>query len=117
MLTINQMKNSNVIGIKADHVVKKEDYKKLDSIVERKANIYGSLRMIVNIGELDGILLSAFWEDLKISVNHPKDFEKVAIVGSNNVKKIIIKTIAPLVNSEIRCFEKKLKAQQWIFNS
>ena len=93
MFIINKMENSNVIGIKADHVVRKEDYKKLDPLIKRKAAIYDNLRMMVDVGELDGILLSAFWEDLKMSVDHASDFEKIAIIGSNNIKKIIIKTM------------------------
>ena len=116
MFKIIKMEKSNVISIWACDVVKKEEYKKLDPVVENKVRNFGKIRMLVNIGKLDGILLSAFWEDLKMSVKFKSNIEKVAIVGSNKVENIITKTIAPLILTEIKTFNKQELAEQWIYN-
>lgn len=114
---MDKMKDSKVISLKVRKVVTKEDYQKLDPIIEQKVRLYGKIRMLIDIGELNGILLSAFWEDLKMSVNHPYDFEKVAIISSNNIEDIINKTIAPLIHSEVKIFDKSQGAKQWILDS
>lgn len=117
MLRINKVDHSNVISIQVNKVIRREDYEKLDPLVEQKARNHGKIRMLINIGELDGVLLSAFWEDLKMSVDHASDFEKVAIVGTHDVERIITKTLAPLVNSEIGIFKRPQRAKNWIFDS
>ncbi|MCB2196728.1 MAG: STAS/SEC14 domain-containing protein [Bacteroidetes bacterium] len=117
MLQIDKMKYSNAIGLAATHVVTREDFHKLDSIVERKSELYGKIRMLIHVGKLNGVLLSAFWEDLKMSVHHPYDFEKVAIISSNRIEEIITKTTSPLVNSKIQVFREPQRARQWILNS
>ncbi|MFP4025482.1 MAG: STAS/SEC14 domain-containing protein [Thiohalospira sp.] len=116
MLKIDEMKNSKVIGIEAKPIVTKDDYQILDPVIERKARLYGKIRMLIDVGELKGVLLSAFWEDLKMSVNHPSDFEKVAIVSSNNIEDIFNKPIAPLIHSEVKIFDKSQRAKQWILD-
>ena len=117
MLRINKVDGSNVIFIKANKIIRKEDYQKLDPLVEQKARNHGKIRMLIDIGELDGVLLSAFWEDLKMSVNHASDFEKVAFVGTHDVERIITKTLAPLVNSEVGIFKRPQSAKKWILDS
>lgn len=117
MLQIDKMKDSNVIGLAARQVVTREDFHKLDSVVEQKSKLYGKIRMLIHVGKLNGILLSAFWEDLKMSVNHPYDFEKVAIISPNKIEKIITKTTSPLVNSQIQIFRESKRARQWILDS
>jgi hypothetical protein len=117
MLQIDKMKDSNVIGLAAKHVVTREDFHKLDSIVEHKSEHFGKIRMLIHVGNLNGVLLSAFWEDLKMSVNHPYDFEKVAFISPNKIEKIIRKTTSPLVNSQIQVFREPQRAKQWILDT
>lgn len=117
MLKIDEMKDSKVIDLEVWQVVKKKDYQKLNPIIERKARLYGKIRMLIDVGDLQGILLSAFWEDLKMSVSHPSDFEKVAIVSSNNTEYITNKPIAPLIHSEVKIFDKSQRAKQWVLDS
>jgi len=117
MLKIDEMKNLKVIGLEAKQVVTKEDYQKLGPIIERKTRKYSKIRMLIDVGDLNGILLAAFWEDLKMSVNHPSDFERVAIISSNNIEDLMNKPIAPLIHSEVKIFDKSQKARQWILDS
>jgi len=116
MLEISKIEESNVIFIRACNVVKRKDYRKLNPIIERKHELFGKIRMIVDAASLDGILLSAFWEDLKFSLNHPSDFVKVAVVCKRKSDCIFNIPKAPLVSSEIKVFEKINNAQQWISN-
>jgi len=116
MFDISKIEESNIIVIKACNVVKKEEYKKLDPVVEKKHELFGKIRMIVDAASLDGILLSAFWEDLKLSLHHPDDFEKVAVVCKRKSDCILKIPKAPLISSEIKVFEKFNNAQQWISN-
>ena len=117
MLKIDEMKNLKVIGLEAKQMVTKEDYQKLGPIIERKTRKYSKIRMLIDVGDLKGILLAAFWEDLKMSVNHPADFERVAIISSNNIKNLMNKPIAPLIHSEVKIFKKSQSARQWVMDS
>jgi hypothetical protein len=117
MLIINKMENSNVISLKASHVVVKGDYQKLEPLVEQKSKKYGKINMLIDVGELRGIILSAFWEDLKMSVSHPSDFNKVAFVSTNGIDKIRNKPTAPLVHAKVEVFKNQEPAKQWILNN
>lgn len=107
---------NNLIEINAEDVIGKVDYKKLEPIIESKMQKFGIARLLIDIGTLEGIKLVAFWEDLKISLNHSGKYRKIAVVGKSKPESILTKPLAPLLSIEIRLFKNKSSAKRWVLN-
>ena len=116
MLEILNLMKYNLVEINAKGIIIKDDYKKLEPIIEKKIQKFGNIRLLINVGALKDIKLLAFWEDFKMSLKHKHKYDKIAVVGDRKPEEILIKPFAPLVSTHIKLFKNKSQAKSWIIN-
>ena len=69
-----------VIGFEAGGTLAAEDYRDvLLPAIERAADS-GDLRVLIVVNELDGVSPGAMWEDLKMGLQHGRDWKRIALV-------------------------------------
>jgi AAA+ ATPase superfamily predicted ATPase len=109
-------KKENVIALQADKKVKSEDYEQIIPVLDAMIEQYGKIRCLAEISGIDGIEPEAFWDDLKFSLKHTNDFEKVAIVGSKPFIKAITKFSTPFTKADVKTFDKNevVEAIEWL---
>lgn len=116
MVEILDETENNLIAIKAENTITKEDYEALLPLLEDKIYANGTIRLYMEIQDLEGIELKALWEDLKFDSKHADDFSKMAVVGNKKWEEWLIKASKPMTSGEIKFFElsDKEKAIEWV---
>ena len=117
MLEILSLYADNVIGCAVDGKINSEDIEKISNIIDEKLKTHEKLRVYVEVNNLDGISLDAFFKDLKLGFKHFNHFNKKAVVTD----KVWMKNITTVINKifsniEVKCFcfEDKNEAVQWV---
>jgi hypothetical protein len=116
MIEIIPTITDNVIGCKIDGKINREDIEKLANYIEEKLLNDKNLRIYVEVANLEGISLEAFFKDLKLGIRHFNDFDKKAVVTDKKwMKKVAVVADRIFPNIELRCFsfEEKEKALEW----
>lgn len=106
----------NVIGFRIKEKIEAEDMNTMVELIEEKLKQEDKLRIYAEVDHWSGISVAAFVEDLKLSLNHFRDFEKEAIVSDSKW----IKNLATISNSlfssiEVKHFDIEDKDQAWDF--
>lgn len=117
MVEIISMTADNIIGCRIDGKINSDDMNKLISIAEAKLKNNKKLRVYVEVIDLGGISLEAFFDDLKFGFKHFRDFEKKAVVTESGWMKHLSAISNRLFSGiETKCFSFKEKelAKDWI---
>jgi hypothetical protein len=81
MIKIDSKSHDNIIGLKVDGKLLKDDYKTVIPQLEQIISEHGAFRCLIEITGLKGGELGAFWEEIKFDTKHYKQIEQCAIVG------------------------------------
>ena len=97
---------AGVLGLEAVDDVEKEDY---ENVIVPAVNAaiaeHGKVRLVYVLGpEFDDYEKEAVWEDLKLGVQHPASFERVAIVTNARWAGPAIKVFSVLWPGQARAF-------------
>ena len=69
-----------VIGFEASGKLQAEDYRDVLLPAIERAAARGDVRMVIVIGEFDGLSSGALWEDLKMGIQHFGAWKRTALV-------------------------------------
>lgn len=94
----------------------KDDYLKFAPQVERAAKIHGTIRVLFRMHDFHGWSMGALWEDVKFSVRHFSDIERLAVVGETKWEAAMSVFCKPFTSAEIRYFDQERvdEALAWI---
>lgn len=80
-ITYVDLGHSNILGIAIVDKMEVIDYQKIDYYIEDHVRQFGKAKVFLEIVDLKGISLRAVWEDLKASIKHYNDIERMAVIG------------------------------------
>lgn len=72
------------------------------------------VNVLIDGTELEGWELRAAWDDLKLSLKHNNEFNKIAIYGNKNWQEVAAKVGAWFISGEVKYFENLADATAWI---
>jgi hypothetical protein len=107
----------DVLWVKVSGTLSKEDYADLVPSWEKMIARFGKLKLLFEMEPgFTGWGPIAGWDDLKFSVSHRNDLDRVAIVGSKNWEETAGKLWSALVQTEVKYFEQgeTEKALAWL---
>ncbi|BAU63470.1 hypothetical protein STA3757_08340 [Stanieria sp. NIES-3757] len=113
MLEYRQNQNSNLIGIKVDGKITKNDFTELVHKLEAAINNYGQIRILLEFIQMQGLEASAFWEDLRFSLTHFKDISRYAVVGEQTWLQAWTTLVKPFLPCEIKYFKPNELEEAW----
>lgn len=90
-IKIIDLAHHNLLGMAIVGKMEVADYEKISYHIQDLVEQHGKARIFLEIVELQGISFRALWEDLKASVKHYGDIERVAIVGDQSWLKASVK--------------------------
>ncbi len=116
MIRILETEKSNLIALKLESKISKNDVEKIQPLIHkitgkgRKADFY------FEIHDFHGYNLQGFWADLKVDASHLSDYGKMAIVGEKKWQEWASKVTDFFANSEVKYFDlaQKKEAMEWI---
>jgi hypothetical protein len=116
MFKLLNLTKDNLIAIKIDGKVRKEDYQMITPLINGRVKDYGKIRMYIEIESIEGIEPAALKEDLKTYLRHFNHMEKIAVVGKSKWQKLWSKLASPFVSGEMNYYSKEeiTDAVRWI---
>lgn len=123
MLELLNLTRSNIIATKANDLMGLNDYEKIHPFIH---NILESGKKVRWYFEMDIISFSGeyrFWEDAVIEIRyknlkfkHSEDFERIAIVGHEITRQLMLDVMRPFKSALVKFFDLKNKedAEKWI---
>ncbi len=93
------------VFVKASGKLTDADYKALIPQLEAAIDRHGSIRLLVDMGDLEGWSLQAAWDDFAFGIKHWNDFERMALVGDKRWEELTAKAFNRLTKGDIRYFD------------
>jgi hypothetical protein len=95
----------NVLWVRVSGKLTREEYADLVPSWEQMIARYGKLRLLFQMESgFTGWEPAAAWQDMKFSLAHRDELERVALVGDKKWEEWVAKLGALLVNAEVRYF-------------
>jgi len=107
----------NVLWVKVSGKLSREEYADLVPSWEQMIARYGKLRLLFQMDpDFAGWEPTAAWEDMKFSLQHRNELERVAFVGDKKWEAWVAKLGALLAHAEVRYFgsEQVDEAARWL---
>jgi hypothetical protein len=116
MLSYKEYDNAQAVEIVLDGRVSTEEFeavaRKLEGFIAR----HGRVRVLEIVKDFEGMDASAFWQDVKFSLRHLKDFSRVAIVARPDTHHLWSSLVAPFMACEVEHFSsgEEDAARDWL---
>lgn len=107
----------NVLWVKVGGKLSRQEYAELVPSWEQMIARHGRLRLIFQMEpDFAGWEAGAALDDLKFSLGHRNDLERVAFVGGKKWEEFLMKLGSLLVHSQVRFFDASelAEAQRWV---
>ena len=96
----------NVLWVKVSGKLTKEEYADLVPSWEKMIASHGKLRLLFQMEPgFTGWEPMAAWDDVKFSLSHQNELERVAMVGDKKWHELVTKLGSMLVNCDVRFYE------------
>lgn len=110
------MKIPFFLTLKAVGKLTHEDYKVITPMID--SALAGvdkpKIDVFVDGSELEGWELRAAWDDLKLGLNHGRQFRKTAIFGHKKWQEYLSKIGSWFISGEVKYFEDANDALSWL---
>lgn len=116
MFTVLDFTKDDVIAIHAEGKITKNDYEKLNPLIDKTVRENDHVKLFVELDEVETIKPEAFVKDVKMYLKNFNKIEKVAVTGDSSWQKIISGISSPFVSGKVKYFPKNqlIEAQSWI---
>jgi hypothetical protein len=94
-----------VVGLKFSGTLHDEDYKQFLPRIETLLTAQGKVRLFIQFEDFHGWDLHAAWDDLKFSLKHYSDFERIALVGDRKWEHWMANFSKPFTWAQVRYFD------------
>ena len=93
-----------------------EDYQYMVPLLESAlAGIeHPSIYALVDVTQFEGWELQAAWDDLKLSIKHARQFERIALLGGTSTQEIMVKMASWFTPAKVKSFMDKADALAWL---
>lgn len=113
MLQALPQNRGKLLAYKVGGLLRQPDLEKVGKRLDR---IDGKARLLLELDDLRGLTPAAFWEDLKITLGHFRDIERMAVVGDQRWLRWWVRTAGALVSVQVKVYtaEEKSVALKWL---
>jgi len=108
--------DGNIIWITVSEKLTKEDYVALIASWEKMIASHGKMRLGFDMENFHGWEPVAAWQDLKFSLTHATQVEKVAMIGEKKWEEWVAKLGSLLSKAQVKYFDssQRIEAEQWL---
>ena len=90
------------------------DYSILTSSIDAAISAHGKIRMLVDLDQsFRGWDLHAAWDDLRLTISHYNDIERIAVIGTHRSKEWVSRLRWPVSKGDVRYFEDIERTAAW----
>ena len=106
MIATIETGSPKVVGLKLSGRLHDEDFRQFMPTIESILTTEGKVRLFVQCEDFHGWDLYAALDDLKFSLRHYSDFERIAIVGDHRWEKWMTSFCKPFTHAEVKYFDR-----------
>ena len=113
---MEELAKGRVLRVSVSGSLTAEDYRPFVSEAEGLIGVWGKLRLLIELHDINGFSLGAMWEDLKFDLKHFGEIEKLAVVGEKQWHIWMTEICKPFVAGEVRFFSRSHgeEARVWL---
>lgn len=113
---VDEEVHGKVMEVDLHGKLSREDYEKLVPETEKLIRQHGKIRVLVTMHDFHGWDPGALWEDIKWSVKHFNQIERLAIAGEQTWHKYMTGFCRPFSTAQVRYFtlDQLSEARAWV---
>ena len=113
MIDILETVTPKVVGLRLSGTLHDEDHKRFVWPMESILTTEGKVRLFIELEDFHGWDLHAAWDDLKFSLKHYSDFERIAMVGDRKWEEWMTTFCKPFTKAKVMYFDKSHVDAAW----
>ncbi len=90
------------------------DFKQFEEAIEYAIKFQGKVNLMLDMRDMTGYTIDVAWEELKFSRAHKTDFEKVAVITTNQWTIWSAWVTKLFVDADILVFDESEPAHEWV---
>ncbi len=113
---IERTDNRFFLTMKAQGKLTHDDYQAITPLIDAALSEVKAptIRMFIDAVDFDGWEPRAAWDDFKIGLKHGREFERVAIFGTQPWQEMVARVSNWFIAGEARYFEDIKAAMRWL---
>jgi len=104
MLSYIEHDNAQAVEIVLSGRVSTEEFDQVAGKLEAFIKRHGQVRVLEVIKDFEGMDAAALWHDVKFSLRHLKDFNRIAVVASPDTHNLWSSLVSPFMECEVEHF-------------
>lgn len=118
-IQLTEMNGDRILDVAVSDKLTDADYQCFVSEFESLAKRHGKIRVLFEMSQFHRWEAKAAWDDLKFSVKHFHDIERLAMVGEKKWQAWMAEFSKPFTAAEVRYFDKAEaeQARRWLAES
>ena len=112
MISVNV--NNNVISMTVMGQFTLDDYKEFEEAVLYGIKFQGVVNLLIDLRDMLSFSLDVAWEEIRFSRQHANDFDRVAVLTSNEWIAWSTWINRLFVNADIQLFDDVAEAEAWV---
>ncbi len=104
MLAYKEHDNAQAVEIRLSGRVSTEEFDRVAAKLEAFIARHGEIRVLEVVDDFEGMDAAALWHDVKFSFRHLKDFSRIAVVSSPEVRNLWSSLVSPFIDCEVEHF-------------
>ncbi len=116
MLSYKEHDNAQAVEIRLSGRVSTEEFDKVAAKLEAFIKRHGEIRVLEVVDDFEGMDAAALWHDVKFSFRHLKDFNRIAVVSSPQIRNLWSSLVSPFIDCEVEHFapDQIEEARDWL---
>lgn len=112
MITTNMAPNLVAVSVFGEFTL--GDYKEFEDQVNYKVQFEGKVNLLMDLRDMVGFTLDVAWEEIRFSRKHANDFDRIAILTSDQWVTWSAWVSQIFVSADVRVFDDEAEARAWL---
>jgi hypothetical protein len=104
MLSYTEHDNAQAVEIALSGRVSTEEFDRVANKLEAFIKRHGQVRVLEVIKDFEGMDAAALWHDVKFSLRHVQNFNRIAVVASPEIHNLWSSLVSPFMHCEVEHF-------------
>lgn len=107
------VQEDNIVAFRMSGRLSHADYQTFLPRLEELITKHGRISVLLQLEDFHGWDLSAAWDDFRFGMQHPDEFERIAIVGHGALQNWMTLMAKPFTSADVRFFEQDRLGDAW----
>ena len=112
MISIQEENNLLKVNVYGEFTM--EDYQEFEQAVSRELETESKIVLLMDLSEMVGFTLDVAWEDIKFTKSHYHDFERIAVVTTDQWQQWMGWLGAAFTDADVQVFDSVVEAESWL---